>query len=107
MNLTPAQRRAINHRAGNLQLIACAGSGKTEVVARYVANLLKPDLGEALFPRNIIAFTYTDKAAAELKERVTPAAGRNWVRSMVWPRCTWARYMLSVWTCSRPRYPSS
>src|SRR6266567_1925658 len=34
MDLTPSQRKAIAHEGGNLQLIACAGSGKTEVVAR-------------------------------------------------------------------------
>jgi len=69
MKLTPEQARAINHPGGNLQLIACAGSGKTEVVARRVANLLKPG-PNALQPRNIIAFTFTEKAAAELKERI-------------------------------------
>src|SRR5439155_1325989 len=69
MDLTPSQRRAIEHDGGNLQLIACAGSGKTEVVARRVVHLLTPDKG-GLAPRNIIAFTFTDKAAAELKERI-------------------------------------
>lgn len=67
MELTAEQARAINHAKGNLQLIACAGSGKTEVVARRVTALLKS--GHVL-PRNIIAFTFTDKAAAELKERI-------------------------------------
>lgn len=70
MEFTKYQLEAITHRAGNLQLIACAGSGKTEVVARRVANLLKPSGGEALAPANIVAFTFTDKAAAELKERI-------------------------------------
>ena len=42
MKFTDAQQRAIEHVAGNLQLIACAGSGKTEVVARRVVNLLTP-----------------------------------------------------------------
>ncbi|MGC3958060.1 MAG: ATP-dependent DNA helicase [Verrucomicrobiota bacterium] len=66
MNFTQSQLDAINHTAGNLQLIACAGSGKTEVVARRVATLLKA--GDK--PANVIAFTFTDKAAAELKERI-------------------------------------
>ncbi len=66
MNFTAAQLLAISHQGGNLQLIACAGSGKTEVVARRVASLLK----NGLAPRNIVAFTFTDKAAAELKERI-------------------------------------
>ncbi len=70
MKFTPQQVEAINHDSGNLQLIACAGSGKTEVVARRVANLLKSGAKNGLAPRNIVAFTFTDKAAAELKERI-------------------------------------
>ena len=66
MNLTESQTNAIHHGDSNLQLIACAGSGKTEVVAQRVANLIKTGLK----PRNIIAFTFTDKAAAELKDRI-------------------------------------
>lgn len=68
---TPAQQEAIGHGAGNLQLIACAGSGKTEVVAQRVVALLDGAAGEPLKPANIVAFTFTDKAAAELKERIT------------------------------------
>src|SRR5258707_280446 len=72
MGLTANQLRAAGHTAGNLQLIACAGSGKTEVVARMIANLLAPksDKGGGLTPANVIAFTFTEKAAAELKQRV-------------------------------------
>jgi len=70
MNLTKQQRQAVEHAKGNLQLIACAGSGKTEVVARRVVHLLTPGGPDTLLPRNIIAFTFTDKAAAELKERI-------------------------------------
>ncbi len=70
MNLTPSQKHAIEYSGRNLQLIACAGSGKTEVVAQRVAHLLtKPGDGR-LEPRNIVAFTFTNKAAAELKERI-------------------------------------
>lgn len=70
MKLTTSQRNAIEHTGRNLQLIACAGSGKTEVVARRVVHLLTPGRTDSLAPRNIIAFTFTDKAAAELKERI-------------------------------------
>ncbi|SAL78597.1 superfamily I DNA/RNA helicase [Caballeronia terrestris] len=70
MNFTDDQRRAINHSDGNLQLIACAGSGKTEVVAQRVLQLLTPGEKFSVSPRNIVAFTFTDKAAAELKERI-------------------------------------
>lgn len=69
---TRSQLDAIEHITGNLQLIACAGSGKTEVVAQRVVSLLKPikNGGAESKPENVIAFTFTDKAAAELKERI-------------------------------------
>ena len=70
MKFTKEQLKAIGHREGHLQLIACAGSGKTEVVARRVVNLLDPSASPRFTPANIIAFTFTDKAAAELKQRV-------------------------------------
>jgi DNA helicase-2/ATP-dependent DNA helicase PcrA len=72
MKFTDAQREAISHVSGNLQLIACAGSGKTEVVAQRVVTLLRPieEGGGGYSPANIVAFTFTDKAAAELKERI-------------------------------------
>ena len=70
MKLTDTQIQAVNHGGRYLQLIACAGSGKTEVVARRVAHLLTSPSGKKLEPRNIVAFTFTNKAAMELKERI-------------------------------------
>jgi DNA helicase-2/ATP-dependent DNA helicase PcrA len=70
MKLTDPQRRAVEHEGRNLQLIACAGSGKTEVVARRVVHLLTPGRADSLLPGNVVAFTFTEKAAAELKERI-------------------------------------
>ncbi len=69
-SLTPAQERAIAHPAARLQILACAGSGKTEVLARRVVRLLR----EGAEPSSIIAFTFTEKAAAELKERIEARA---------------------------------
>lgn len=57
---------AVAHRGGHVQIIAAAGSGKTEVVSQRVASLLKD--GEK--PESIVAFTFTEKAAEELKERI-------------------------------------
>jgi DNA helicase-2/ATP-dependent DNA helicase PcrA len=70
MKLTGSQQRAVQFGGRNLQLIACAGSGKTEVVARRVVHLLTPGRVDSLVPANIIAFTFTEKAAAELKDRI-------------------------------------
>lgn len=57
---------AVAHRGGHIQIIAAAGSGKTEVVSQRVAALLAD--GEP--PESIVAFTFTEKAAVELKERI-------------------------------------
>ena len=70
MKFTKNQETAITHAGKNLQLIACAGSGKTEVVARRVVHLLKPNHPNSMRPKNIVAFTFTEKAAAELKDRI-------------------------------------
>jgi len=65
-NYTSDQLKAIDHRNGNLLILACAGSGKTEVIARRIAMLVK----EGIPKKEIIAFTFTEKAAAELKARI-------------------------------------
>lgn len=57
---------AVTHRGGHVQIIAAAGSGKTEVVSQRVAALL----AEGEPAESIVAFTFTEKAAAELKERI-------------------------------------
>jgi DNA helicase II / ATP-dependent DNA helicase PcrA len=68
LKYTPAQILAINTLDKNLQIIACAGSGKTQVISQRIINLLKdnPDIR----PTHITAFTYTEKAAGELKGRI-------------------------------------
>jgi DNA helicase-2/ATP-dependent DNA helicase PcrA len=58
--------RAVSHRGSHIQIIAAAGSGKTEVVSQRVADLIAS--GEPA--GSIVAFTFTEKAAAELKERI-------------------------------------
>ncbi len=69
------QRRAIEINDKHLRIIACAGSGKTTTVAGKVAHLLNLDNGFNLKPENIIAFTYTEKAAAELKNKILNRVG--------------------------------
>ncbi len=57
--------RAVAHRGSHIQIIAAAGSGKTEVVSQRVASLLETEP-----PESIVAFTFTEKAATELKDRI-------------------------------------
>jgi DNA helicase-2/ATP-dependent DNA helicase PcrA len=66
MKLSPAQQQVVDHRGGDLQVIACAGSGKTESISRRVAALI----AEGAEPASIVAFTFTERAASELKERI-------------------------------------
>ncbi len=63
---SPDQQAVIDHRGAHLQVVACAGSGKTETVSVRVATLL----GEGVAPAGIIAFTFTRAAAAGLKTRI-------------------------------------
>lgn len=72
MNLTEEQINAINEIDNNLQIIACAGSGKTEVISRRIVNILKNK--NNIQPENIVAFTFTEKAAASLKRRIQKVA---------------------------------
>jgi len=66
MNYTADQIDAINTLDKNLLIIACAGSGKTQVISERVINILK----QGTSPSKIIAFTYTEKAAGELQARI-------------------------------------
>ncbi|MBI4277101.1 MAG: UvrD-helicase domain-containing protein, partial [Armatimonadetes bacterium] len=66
-DLNPEQRRAVTHGAGPLLIVAGAGTGKTTVITRRIAYLIATKQAR---PREILALTFTDKAAAEMEERV-------------------------------------
>jgi len=71
ITLSPAQLEVVGARGCHVQVIACAGSGKTESVSRRVAALIS----EGVKSEEIVAFTFTDRAAAELKERIVRRVG--------------------------------
>jgi len=71
LKLNPEQLRAVEYGDGPLLIIAGPGSGKTRVITERIVHLLQHVPG--LEPRNILALTFTDKAAGEMKSRVRQA----------------------------------
>ena len=75
MQLTDKQLEAVHETKRNLQIIACAGSGKTETISRRIAEILKNE--PRTDPASIVAFTFTNKAADALRCRISAALGEN------------------------------
>jgi DNA helicase-2/ATP-dependent DNA helicase PcrA len=78
--LNPPQLEAVVHRGGPLLVVAGAGSGKTRVLTHRIAHLIE---AERISPFELLAITFTNKAADEMKQRVAalvgPVAQKMWV----------------------------
>ena len=71
-NLNNAQKEAVQHLDGPLLIVAGAGSGKTKVLTNRIANIIKE---KKAFPNQILAVTFTNKAAKEMHMRVSKILG--------------------------------
>ena len=76
--LNEPQKEAVLHRDGPIMIVAGAGSGKTKVLTTRIAHLM----ANGVDAFNILALTFTNKAAAEMKERVEKILGNNEARNL-------------------------
>jgi DNA helicase-2/ATP-dependent DNA helicase PcrA len=77
-NLNPSQKEAVLHKEGPMIIIAGAGSGKTRVLTYRIAHLMNQNIDAF----NILALTFTNKAAREMKDRIATVVGNSEAKNL-------------------------
>ncbi|MFC1474972.1 ATP-dependent helicase, partial [bacterium] len=89
--LNPQQAKAVEHAIGPLFILAGAGTGKTRVITHRIAYLIEE---RDIRPFNILALTFTNKAAGEMKERVADLVGESSGGSLICTFHSFCNYVL-------------
>ena len=103
-NLNKAQKEAVMHLDGPLLIVAGDGSGKTKVLTSRIANIIKE---KKAFPNQILAVTFTNKAAKEMQSRVirilrSEATGLSWLGKALFSFIMFAILLVSTLVLPEP-----